>query len=89
MKRAMPAKKVKYTDGVLARDKESVAGHVYIAFFPGFIADEIRLNRNSVWIAKNNRKFGGVRFWDLRKWKAAYKLAPPAKGRCFECEVEL
>lgn len=80
----MPAKKrkPKWTDGVLCRDG---AGEYYIAFAPGVRRSGVQCS-NGLWVGRTE---GGWQSWTLADWKASYDLAPPRKGQCFECEVEL
>ena len=89
-------KTVKYTDGVLCRDKD-LGGDV--VFFPGHSEQHVYLDVPlGWWLSKRPRvRLGGAKVWVLGRFKTLYDLrdengkpcAPPRKGRCFECEVEL
>ena len=81
------AKKVKYTSGVLCRDKGNFGGVNYVLFAKGVLAKGLSLDAGGLY--RRARLSRWTRIWQAKDWRATYDLAPPRKGQAFECEVQL
>lgn len=77
--------KVKYTSGVLCRDK---GGAGFIGFFAELLRDGAWKGDSGFWWGLGWAARPQYS-WTLAEWKATYDLAPPRKGQAFECEVQL
>ncbi len=76
----------KMVSGILARDY-TPAG--WITFFRGAEDCDMTLERSGLWLF--NDTCVSDYLWQPRNWRTTYNLRmkPPAKGECFEVEIEL
>lgn len=90
------AKKNKYTEGVLARDREDVGGNiVFFCDTDGHVARRrhFRMDRDGVWDERPLSPCCRVRakvWWSEAEWAEHYKASDiPRWGSAFECFLEM
>jgi len=86
------AKKSKYTEGVLARDKKS--GGSWITFYSAGedgrvpCREDIHVGSGGKWEQHGGDTCFSERVWDS-EWPWPYRADLPRRGSAFECELEL
>lgn len=80
---------MKYTSGMLCRDKVDAGPDKAIAFFPTTSAAELQWG---VWRWASLRSWidlQRISVWTPEDWKKEYSIIPPKPGKCFEVDIEL